>query len=341
MSRRENDYQRIKKELRSGKVRGAYVFTGSEDYLMDEAVGEIRAKLLPSDVHGADFSRISGSDYPLEHVLDMVGTVSLFGNSRVVVVTDAPYFGKDHKCSEEALARLLGLCSSCQDEHTVIFYAPEFVKTKKAHRELAALGSVYSFEPLKGAELNAWLRERLAKRGKTAGAQALSLLVSRVGRDLRRLAAELDKLVAYLGGQRELDEKSVLMATARSLQGDIFALTEAVVFGRTARALAQLRDLLASGEPPLRILAMLVRQFRLLGESHDLLERGCPADELALRLGIHPYAAEKLVRQAEKADEATLLRAVDLLLQADLDIKHGRVDQVLALEALVVALGQN
>jgi len=47
-----------------------------------------------------------------------------------------------------------------------------------------------------------------------------------------------------------------------------------------------------------------------------------------------------LVRQAQKAEEPRLSLAVDLLLQADLDIKRGRVDQKLVLETLVVALGQ-
>ncbi|MDW7650128.1 MAG: DNA polymerase III subunit delta, partial [Bacillota bacterium] len=173
-----------------------------------------------------------------------------------------------------------------------------------------------------------------------APADVMTIFVERVGHDLRRLDTELEKIITYLGDRDELDEKSVQLATSRSIHGDIFALIEAVVYGRASKALTLLKDLLAAGEPPLRILAMLVRQFRLLGEACEQMRRGCSRDELASRLGIHPYAARKLADQVNKTDEDKLYRAVELLLQADLDIKRGRIDHVLALETLVVALGE-
>lgn len=337
---RETDYRRLQKELSAGKIRGAYIFAGSEDFLMDEAVEAICTRLLSAEHRAAGFCRISGQEHSLEQVMDMAGTVSLFGNSRLVAVHDAPYFAKGQTQNDGTLARLRELCASVQPGSVVVFYVQQLTKLPKGYQELTSSGSVYHFQSLRQSELYEWLQARLAVSGKTAGREALVLLLERVGRDLRRLSSELDKLITYLGSERELDEKSVLLATTRSLQGDIFALTDSVVFGRTAKALAQLHSLLAAGEPPLRILAMLVRQFRLLGESRELLDRGCPTDELSARLGLHPYAAEVLVRQAQKAEEPRLSLAVDLLLQADLDIKRGRVDQKLVLETLVVALGQ-
>jgi DNA polymerase-3 subunit delta len=336
----ENDYLRLKWETQAGKLRSVYIFSGSEDVLMDEAVKEIYQKLLPYDAENANLSRIDGREYSLVQVLDMVETVSLFGDARFIIVADALYFGKDGDTDKEALDRLLALHTSRDAASCVIFYAPDFVKTKKAHKELSAGGALYRFEPLKSGELYSWLREQLKKANKTATSSVLTLLVDRIGKDLRRLSTELDKLVTYLGPQQELDEKSIMLATARSLQGDIFALTDAVVYGHTAKALALLKDLLGSGEPALRILAMLVRQFRLLGESIELLGRGCASAELASRLNIHPYAAQKLAAQAQKINEDKLIRAVELLLQTDLDIKRGRIDQTLALETLVVALGE-
>jgi DNA polymerase-3 subunit delta len=338
--RQESDYLRIKHEIESGEIKRVYIFTGSEDFLIDEVVGLITAKLLPAETNNVNLHHISGNDCLLDDALDMAETVSLFGGARLVVVKEAPYFTKEKQQAEKPLSRLLSFCTFPEDSSCVIFCATDFLKTKKAHKELISTGSVYYFNPLKPAMIIDWLGQRLAARGKTARRDVLAGLVERVGRDMRRLASELEKLITYLGDDGELNKESIVLATARSLQGDIFALSDAVVSGRTSKALAQLKELLASGEPPLRILAMLVRQFRLLGESLELLQRGCAPDELPARLGIHPYAAEKLAVQAARADDALLCRAVDTLLQVDLDIKHGRVDQSLALETLVVALGR-
>jgi DNA polymerase III subunit delta len=337
-NQRVSGYFQLKNELKAGKMRNIYIFTGSEDFLMDEITAAISITKL-GDAYPVNLNRVKGCDFPLGQVLDMAETVSLFGEARLVVVYDAPYFAKGHK-EDESYQRLLELNSKKNEPSCIIFYAAEFNRSTKACKELAASGTIYHFDALKPSMINNWLSEKLNAHGKTANSDVLSLLVQRVGRDLRRLASELDKLVTYMGEQRQLDEQSVLIATARSLQGDIFALTDAVINGRAARSLALLRDLLGAGEPPLRILAMLVRQFRMLGESVELLQGGCALDELAARLGVYPFVAEKLASQAVRTNDEVLSRAVDLMLQTDLDIKRGRIDQSLALEALVVALGQ-
>lgn len=335
---KESDFLRLKREAEAKTFRAAYIFSGSEDFLMEEAVETVRQQMQSR--HGSvDVSRVDGESCRLGNVLDMVDTVSLFGESRFVVVTDAPYFAKGAQNKEE-LDRLLAYHGRQDSGACLVICARDFVRTTKAAKELAAAGAVFAFEPLKQAALYAWVRERVAAAGLRADRAVIELLIERVGRDLRRLSNELEKLVTYLGNTKELDENSVMLATSRSIQGDIFALTDAVVFGRSQRALFLLKDLLAAGEPPLRILAMLVRQFRLLGQAHALMQNGCRPDELASRLGIHPYAAEKLGGQAAHTDDTKLYRAVELLLQADLDIKRGKIDQVLALETLMVALGE-
>lgn len=339
-ARYEADYLRLRDELQKGRRRPVYVFTGKEEFLIDEAVSRVRASMLSGQSRNVDFSGIHGPDASLEQVLDMADTASLFGGGRLVVVKEAPYFGKGSQTADDTAKRLLDRLAEKDSPSCIIFCAPEFNRAKKGCKEIAASGALYVFDSLKPAALTSWLQERLASHGKTAPAGVLSLLVERVGRDMRRLASETDKLAAYLGARRELDEKSVLSVAARSIQGDIFALTDAVVYGATHKALLLLKDLLSAGEPPLRILAMLVRQFRLLGEALELVARGCDHHDLTSRLAIHPYAAEKLYAQARKTNEQTLSRAVDVLLQADLDIKRGRVDQTLALETVVVALGQ-
>jgi DNA polymerase-3 subunit delta len=335
---KEPDYLRLRREIESSLRRPVYIFSGSEDFLMEEAVFLVRLA-MGHHTGIAEVTRVDGNTSTLDHVLDMVETVSLFGESRFVVVHDAPYFEKGAG-DKSSLERLIAYRDKQDPTSCLVVCAVNFHRTTKEAKALANDGAVYLFEQLKPIALANWLRERVAAAGIKASKPVLDLLVERVGRDLRRLTGELDKLVTYLGDKKELDENSVMLATSRSIQGDIFALMDAVVYGRASKALFLLKDLLAAGEPPLRILAMMVRQFRLLGQAHELLINGSGAADLSSRLGIHPYAAEKLAAQAKHTDDNRLYRAVELLLQADLDIKRGKIDQVLALETLMVALGE-
>lgn len=332
------DYQRIGKELAAGSIRPVYLFCGEEDFLRDEAVAALIARFLPGQSREADLTRVDGACVSLEEVLDMAETVALFGR-RLIVVKEAPYFAKSSKPAEESAQRLLSLASQKDGDTCLVFLTKDFAQTAKPAKELLAGGAVFRFDPLKPSALNGWVRERAARSGKTVSPDVLRLFVERVGRNLRLLSSELEKLVTYLGDGREIDEESILAVTARGLQADIFALTEAAAYGNTSKSLHLLKDLLAAGEPPLVVLNMLARQFRLIGEAMELFQEG--ERDLAAGLGLRPYAAEKLAAQVRQMDDSRLTRAVEMLVQADLDIKRGRIDPVLALETLVVALGKS
>ncbi|HHX74050.1 MAG TPA: DNA polymerase III subunit delta [Firmicutes bacterium] len=329
------DYLRLKKELQAGSLRPVYLFCGTEDFLLEEALREVADRLLPGEDRASGCSFVDGETTDIMEVLDMADTPGLFTACRLLVVRKAPYFDKGRALPAEAGERLLA--AGKKEGTCIVFCAPEAVLTHKTTKALAAAGAVYRFAPLRQAALRAWLTARAAAGGKKFTPGALQAFLARVGTDLRTLASELDKLAAYSGTRSDLTEDDVRAVTVRTLQADIFALIDATVDGRTAQAVFILKDLLAAGEPPVKILSMLGRQFRLLGEAGELLANG--HTELAAALKIHPYAAQKLERQAQKTSAARLRRAVALLVRCELDLKRGRIDPVLALETLVVALG--
>ncbi|MCR3921649.1 MAG: DNA polymerase III subunit delta [Firmicutes bacterium] len=333
------DTTRLTREINTGTRRPVYLFCGQEDFLLEEALASLGEFLLPQGLADTSCSRVSGMDTTLDAVLDMVDTVSLFGQSRLIVVTAAPYFSKGNRLEKDTVKRLLSYQQNENTDSCVVFCAPDTVHSLKLVKELTATGAVYHFDPLKATALLAWLQEQVALREKKASTSVLQLFLNRAGHDLRNLASELDKLTTYLGAQKEIDEDSILAVTVRGAQADIFALIDAVVYGKTSVAMALLKDLLVMGEPPLRVLSMVVRQFRLLGEAKERLATG--EQNLAAALSIHPYAAEKLIAQARRIDDARITRAVALLLRCELDIKQGRIEPVLAMETLVVALGIN
>jgi DNA polymerase-3 subunit delta len=334
--RNEEDYRRLQHELQAGKVRPVYIFYGSEEFLLAEAVESLANALLPRGIRDNGCIRVGGSSTTVREIVSMASTPSLFSEKRLLIVDDAPYFGKER--DERDTAELEKLATAEQnDSSCIVFCAREVLPALKAVKKLRAKGAVYRFDPLKTAALKKWVQERAAKRGGRFAPGALDVFLSCAGGDLRNLAMELEKLLVYLGREKVIDEGSILEVTVSSPQANIFALTDAAVYGRTAEALLYLKDLLAAGEPPLRILAMLVRQFRLLSEARDLLSAG--EKNLARALKIHPYAAEQLLLQLKKTDQARLKRAVEMLVQCESDIKGGRIEPVLALETLLVALG--
>ena len=120
-------------------------------------------------------------------------------------------------------------------------------------------------------------------------------------------------------------------------QVQVFDLVDAVAEGRLGQAEALLQRMLASGEAPLRLLATLASHFRRLLEARSLRERGLSPAAIARKKGQHPRYWEKLDRQARRLQREQLKFALEVLLEADLQLKSG-ADGPLVLETLLFEL---
>jgi DNA polymerase-3 subunit delta len=123
--------------------------------------------------------------------------------------------------------------------------------------------SVVELPQLTGRPLVTWLRARASGEGVELSDEAAQLLITLVGDDPAALAGEVVK--AAIGGGAA--NHRVGVAEVRAVVGEhrtreVFELTRAIEQKDAAAALPLLERLLAGGEEPLRILAILSGQAR-------------------------------------------------------------------------------
>jgi|DewCreStandDraft_5_1066085.scaffolds.fasta_scaffold00018_126 DNA polymerase-3 subunit delta len=206
------------------------------------------------------------------------------------------------------------------------------------------------FRPPEGEALQDWISARARARGVRLAPQAVALLASYVGSDLRALAQEIDKLAAYAGrSERPVQPHEVERLVPHIREADIFRLVDAVAAGRPREALIELRTLLSRGEAPGYLLAMLGRQTRLMLQIQELLSahgraglpRRLALDQIRLvqsRLGLPQFVVEKTAEQALRYVPEQLAAMHRLILRADLQTKSSDMDPAVALELLVADL---
>jgi len=87
-----------------------------------------------------------------------------------------------------------------------------------------------------------------------------------------------------------------------------------------------------------RIVAMLARHLRQLWITSELLERTRDKFEIAQALGIPPFFADDIIRQARTLDAARAKRMHAALFAADKNLKSSRLDDARLLEGLILEL---
>lgn len=193
----------------------------------------------------------------------------------------------------------------------------------------------------KGKALESWISKRAKGLGVNIAPDAAQLLANFIGNQLRLLANELEKLATYVGEGGTIRSDDVRRLSAQVQEARIFDLTDALAQRNRKQALDILHDLLADGEPPLRLISTITSQVRSLLLVKELAQKGMRGPQIAATLGIAPFVAEKALRQIGKFSAAQLESAYRSLLETDAALKRSRLTPELALDLLVVHFGSD
>jgi DNA polymerase III delta subunit len=195
-------------------------------------------------------------------------------------------------------------------------------------------GSVERIERLMPSDVAPWIEARGRLHGVTLAPDAVALLASTVGSDTERLEHEVLKLRAYAAGA-VVNAADVRSLVPGAIEADVFELTQAVVRKDARTAVATLERLLADGNAPQQILALLLWQFRVL-----LFASASPSnaeiDRMAKAIRSSPGAIARASAFARRVGRADIVHAFEEIYATDQVIKTGRADSDVAALTLCV-----
>ncbi len=193
----------------------------------------------------------------------------------------------------------------------------------------------------KGVGLENWIAKRAKSIGVAIQPEAVTMLANFIGSQLRLLANELDKLAMYVGESAVITVEDVRKLSAQVQEARIFDFTDALAQRDRTQALDILHDLLADGEPPLKLISMITSQVRSLLLVKELAQKGLRVAQISSTLGIVPFVAEKALRQVGKFSTSQLEASYRQLLETDAALKRSRMTPEMALDLLVVQFGND
>jgi DNA polymerase-3 subunit delta len=309
-------------------LRPWYLLHGEEWYLVERALGVLRARLAAD---GSGTERLVWGDDPpggLFEALDELGSPLLFGGTPYVVVRRADALPK--ATEDELIERLEGaggigrlvLVARALDARRRLLTA--------STRAGAAFGFVRVTDP---AALRAWVVGAAREAGCDIASTAIERVLERHAGDLGALVLEIGKLalVAGIGARIERAHVDATMTVGR--RDAVETLSDQLARGRLAEATGVLRGLLAAGEPPIRIVAFLASNLRRALHVAELRDAGLGDAAIAERLRMPAW----LLRKTRRRPARELERGLEVLRRLDLELKSSR-PAAASLEAAVTEL---
>ena len=136
----------------------------------------------------------------------------------------------------------------------------------------------------------------------------------------------------------EITKEDIDAITSGEVQDKIFDLVDAIARGNKPAALGYYNDLILLKEPPMHILFLIVRQYRILHIISNMRTLRKPDDAIAKTAGIPRFAIRKNEQQLRGYGEKTLERCIEECIQIEEDIKTGKIGDQIGVEALICKL---
>ncbi|MBI1802105.1 MAG: DNA polymerase III subunit delta [Chloroflexi bacterium] len=324
-----------------------YIFHGPEEFRRAEAVKELRAQLGDPSAVAMNTTELDGRSVSLSELIAAAGALPFMGERRLVIVDGllARLEGRGgkgaNKDDAELLKGLIDYLPRLSPATWLVFEEDRLIADKhpllRAAAERKAMATVRVFGALGEGELRNWIKQRVKLKGGAFANDGLEALVAASENDLRLLEQEIEKLITYAGG-RAVTAADVQKLVHGARSANVFAMVDALGQHNGRRALGQCHALLAEGEPPLRLLFMVTRQFRLILQAKDLNERRAPVGEMMRALGGKQFVVDKIMGQARLFSMAQLEAIYRRLLEVDRSIKTGQAEPVLALDTLIAEI---
>ena len=159
--------------------------------------------------------------------------------------------------------------------------------------------------------------------------------------------SEIHKNLLFLQSYKEdsvIEEEDIVNAIPKTLQDNIFDLTQFILTKKMDQARDLVRDLTLQGEDEIKLIAVMLGQFRTFTQVKILAESGQTESQIASSLGSflgrnpNPYQIKFALRDSRGLSLSFLKQAISYLIETDYQIKTGLYEKGFLFEKALIQI---
>jgi len=322
-----------------------YVLNGDDEFAISSFVKTLQAKMGDATTAEMNTSRLDGRSLSIDTLTTAVYAMPFLAPRRLVILTN-PLVKMNSPTFREKFVALLAQVPPS----TALVLIENRQLTDERDRRRDKLhwleewahqagdrAIIRTLTLPRGDNLIRWIQERAKAMGGQFTPDAAERLASQVSEETRLIDHEIRKILTYVDFKRPVEPDDVEHLTPFSHQGDIFAMVDALANHKGREAQGMLHRLLEE-QDALSIFGMVVRQFRLLLQTREVLDQGGREKDVIRDMKISPFVAGKLVPQAQQFTQKNLETIYRQLLEFDEALKTSQIEADLGLDVLVMSL---
>lgn len=298
-------------------IRGVVIYGSNEG--MIATLSENFIKAISADIY--DAFHVSYLD--MSDISSDIGTLyaefnaqSLMGGRRVVVIKNATAL----------LTKQLRELLESSNSDTLLVISSSTLKTKDSLAVMAKdepyMYGIGCYDD-RDEDISAFASKFMSKNGFNIDNVTFQILCSRLSNDRKISANELDKLITYMGDNKNIRAEDIMMVisdTSASSQEDLCYF---IALGQTEKAIASYNKLIFEGEQPVSIIRSVSYHFMKLLDCAIKIEKGNTPDKVifSLRPPLMFFRKNAFLSQLRVWNRSRIMSALNLLYQTERECK--------------------
>ncbi len=317
-------YVELKNSLKTN-ICNNYLLFGADEFLLNKSV-ELIFNALHINVADMNYQKFLGENLDYADVVKALETMPVFDEKKLVVV----YL--NIKTSTTNLNQLSAYLKNPNPQSVLILVVGD---------NIADVMSIESkFEKVDCNRLteevvNKFVLSELKKSNTNITASALKTLNEYCVYDLTKIVNEVTKLVSYVSDKKLIEEKDVKNLVNKTVEFQIYELTENLAKKNKNRVFEILDTLKAKKDVYRTIMPLIYNHFRRLFYVAVSKEA---KSELGIMLGVKDYAITVAYKQSKMFTKLQLKNILDCMEQLDYELKTSAISNELAIDYLVLKI---
>ena len=330
----KTDVESILKELTGDGIKGCYLLYGEDEYTRRKAEERLKRAVVDEASEMMNLSVFSDVKTTAGQIIEAAETMPFLSDRRFILAKDCGFFSEGKKAETELLAEYI---PQIPDTACVVFSETAPDKRMKLYKAVDKNGRTAEFKKLGEAGLADLAEKKLTESGLRIS-KGMCVYLARNCSDGEMLNNECEKLISFMGERKEVTSADIDAVGAKNTETKVFDLVDAMITGKTEKALEIYRNMLAVNESPIMVLSLISRQFRIMLKCKSLSQSGYSENDMAAKIGVNPYAAKIALRQSRSFGYDIIEQMLNRCIETDYSIKSGALNAETGVE-LVIAMG--
>ncbi|MCO0860786.1 DNA polymerase III subunit delta [Staphylococcus pasteuri] len=310
--------------------------------LVEKKSSEMINKYLQSEKDDFNYVKYNLYETEITPIIEEALTMPFFSDKKAILVQNAYVFTGEKVTKElnQNTDQLLEFIEKYDGENLIVFevFQNKLDERKKLTKTLKKNGQLKKVEQMSEEEIKKWIQSKLNDNFKDIKQDALNNMIELTGINFNIISQELDKLMLFLGDRPTINKDDVNQIINRSLEQNVFLLTEYIQKRQKNKAIQLVKDLINMKEEPIKLLALITSNYRLYYQCKILSQKGYSGQQIAKTVNVHPYRVKLALGQVRHYQLEDLLNIINSCAETDYKLKSSYMYKQLILELFILSL---